>query len=180
MKRPVALLLFAAFALPVTAAPQNGAATGASVTFFAGDDFKGRGVPIDRPVISFRALGLDGRISSIAIHRGRWLVCDGDDFHGRCQVLDNSVARLGRIGLDRRISSARPLEGGAGGSSSTRGPTPVPGGSWGQSCRAAQLSGDILRAECNNGDRAWTPTQLNLRQCPTHRAGNFFGRLVCE
>jgi len=78
-------------------------------TFFVDDNFKGRRVHLDRPVRSFRALGMNDMVSSIDIQSGRWLVCVDDDFHGRCQVIDQSVDKLSRFGLDDKISSARPL-----------------------------------------------------------------------
>jgi len=56
----------------------------------------------------------------------------------------------------------------------------MPGGSWAQSCRRADMSGRTLRAQCKDARGKWRDAQINPRQCQTGRVGNRFGQLVCE
>jgi hypothetical protein len=56
----------------------------------------------------------------------------------------------------------------------------MPGGSWSQSCRRADMAGRTLSAQCKDQRGKWRNTQINPRQCQTGRLGNRFGQLVCE
>ncbi len=57
----------------------------------------------------------------------------------------------------------------------------LPGGSWSQSCRNAQLRGDQLYAQCRGRDGNWHNTRIDIDRCG--RGGtlaNNNGELVCE
>lgn len=55
----------------------------------------------------------------------------------------------------------------------------LPAGSWASSCRNGDMRGSTLTAQCKGGD-GWRNSQLDMRGCRTGRAGNQYGRLVCE
>ena len=186
-------LLFGLLAFAMPAHAQDGRRGGPpSATFFGKRNFEARGVTVDRPVRSFREFGMNDQISSIAIQRGRWLVCEDDDFRGRCQVIDRDMKRLDQIGMGDRISSARPLGdgdrgggnwggsgrpgGGYGGANGGR----LPGGSWSRTCRGAQSNGQVMSAECQDTKGRWRETRITLRACRSDRVGNRNGELVCE
>lgn len=57
----------------------------------------------------------------------------------------------------------------------------LPGGSWSQSCRNAQLRGDQLYAQCRGRDGNWHNTRIDLDRCGRGgTVGNNNGELVCE
>ena len=55
----------------------------------------------------------------------------------------------------------------------------LPGGSWAESCRSATLSGDILAAECLDGQGNWVPTALPVSSCNGAEIVNQNGQLSC-
>lgn len=59
--------------------------------------------------------------------------------------------------------------------------SPIPGGSWRDSCEGGNLSGLVLSANCRRMDGSMRQAQLRITDCgqPT-RAGNNDGQLVCE
>ena len=67
----------------------------------------------------------------------------------------------------------------------------MPGGPWQQTCEDASIRGGMLYARCrqDNGRLSATcrkeagksnRTNITPQQCPSYRAGNNNGRLVCE
>ncbi len=54
----------------------------------------------------------------------------------------------------------------------------LPGGPWRDTCRDAVLDGAILRAVCQDRNRNWRTTFLDLSNCP-HEVGNADGQLIC-
>jgi len=54
-----------------------------------------------------------------------------------------------------------------------------PRGSYTQSCRDVQVSGDRLEAQCRRADGSWERTGLNLGNCNGGDVSNQNGRLVC-
>jgi hypothetical protein len=54
-----------------------------------------------------------------------------------------------------------------------------PRGSYTQSCRDVQVSGDRLEAQCRRTDGSWQRTELNLGNGDGGDIGNSNGRLVC-
>ncbi len=82
----------------------------AQVTFFEGEDFRGRSFSTDRQVGNFERLGFNDRASSVIVDRGRWQVCEDARFSGQCVVLrPGRYESLAEIGLNNRISSVRPV-----------------------------------------------------------------------
>lgn len=55
----------------------------------------------------------------------------------------------------------------------------LPGGSWSDSCRGATVSGDILAAECLDGQGNWVPTALPVSSCNGAEIVNQNGQLSC-
>lgn len=83
----------------------------AQITFYEGEDFRGRSFTADRRVGNFERFGFNDRASSVVVERGRWEVCEHPRFEGRCVVLRRgSYDSLRRMGLGNRISSVRPVE----------------------------------------------------------------------
>ena len=80
----------------------------AQVTFYEGEDFRGRSFTTDRQVGNFAGIGFNDRASSVVVRRDRWEVCEDAQFGGRCVVLrPGSYPSLHAMGLDDRISSVR-------------------------------------------------------------------------
>src|SRR5690349_16148699 len=83
----------------------------AQVTFYEGENFRGRAFTADRPIGNFDRFGFNDRASSAIVERGRWEVCDDSRFRGRCVVLRRgNYPTLDSLGLGNRISSVRPVE----------------------------------------------------------------------
>ena len=59
----------------------------AQVTFYEGEDFRGRSFTTDRQVGNFAGIGFNDRASSVVVRRDRWEVCEDAQFGGRCVVL---------------------------------------------------------------------------------------------
>ena len=80
----------------------------AQITFYEGEDYRGRAFTTDRSVADFRGSGFNDRASSAVIDNGRWEACEAVAFGGRCVVLRaGAYDSLGRMGIDDRISSVR-------------------------------------------------------------------------
>jgi hypothetical protein len=88
---------------------------------------------------------------------------------------DNGYDRDGRYDRDRDDRGRNDRDNGRRGRADA-----LPGGSWAQSCRRADISGRTLSAQCKDDRGKWRDAQINPRQCQTGRVGNRFGRLVCE
>jgi hypothetical protein len=102
-------------------------ATGAmaqAVTFYQGENFRGRSFAQDGPISDFQRFGFNDRASSVVIRRGTWQLCSDARYSGRCVTLrPGSYRSLGEMGLDNNISSARPV---ANGGMRPRPPIPPP------------------------------------------------------
>ncbi|MDF3074837.1 MAG: hypothetical protein K0S54_2504 [Alphaproteobacteria bacterium] len=83
---------------------------------------------------------------------------DLDDCRGRAVTNDNGRLRCGESGHAGYT---------------------MPGGSWNQSCRNAQIRGDDLVAECRERDGSWNRTSLDLDGCRGRPVSNQNGRLQC-
>ncbi len=82
----------------------------AQVTFYEGEDFRGRAVTTKRAQSDFRRSGLNDKASSVIVDSGRWEVCEDVAYRGRCVVLrEGSYDSLKRMGVNNRLSSARKL-----------------------------------------------------------------------
>jgi uncharacterized protein YcfJ len=83
----------------------------AQVTFYEGENFRGRAFTTDKRVGNFERFGFNNRASSVVVERGRWEACEEPRFEGRCVVLRRgSYDSLRGMGLNDRVSSVRPME----------------------------------------------------------------------
>jgi uncharacterized protein YcfJ len=82
----------------------------AQITFYEGENFRGRAFTADKQVNNFERHRFNDRSSSVVVERGRWEVCEDANFGGRCAVLRRgSYDSLGASGLGNSISSVRPV-----------------------------------------------------------------------
>ena len=82
----------------------------AEISFYEGEDFRGRVFSTNGPVQNLNRAGFNNRASSVIVESGRWEVCEERRFGGRCAVLRRgSYESLERMGIDNRISSVRPI-----------------------------------------------------------------------
>jgi hypothetical protein len=87
-----------------------GSAAADRITFYQDDNYRGRQFTADGEVSNFYRNGFDNRISSAAVHEGRWEICVEADFHGSCSILGpGAYPNLGAY--SNRISSVRPADG---------------------------------------------------------------------
>jgi uncharacterized protein YcfJ len=83
----------------------------AQITFYSGDDFRGRSFTVDSAVPNFDPLGFNDRARSAIVDNGHWEVCEDAGFRGRCVILrPGSYDSLGRMDMYKRISSVRPAD----------------------------------------------------------------------
>lgn len=101
--------LKSAFALAAIVVAGHAAA---QITFYEGEDFRGRVFATRQAVGNFVRSGFNDRASSVVVDRGRWEVCEDVAFRGRCVVLQpGNYDSLRSIGFNDRISSVRPFRG---------------------------------------------------------------------
>jgi uncharacterized protein YcfJ len=87
----------------------TGTQAAAQITFYEGENFRGRAFTADKQVRNLERNGFNDRTSSIVVERGRWEVCQDANFGGRCAVLRRgSYDSLSASGLGNSISSVRP------------------------------------------------------------------------
>jgi len=83
----------------------------AQITFYEGENFRGRAVSTDRPIRNMDRMGIGDSAGSVVVERGRWEVCELPRFEGRCAVLRRgNYDSLRGSGLDWNISSVRPAD----------------------------------------------------------------------
>ena len=86
-----------------------GSAAAESITFYEGDNYRGRQFTADRPVTNFGNNGFNDGVHSAVVHEGRWEICVDADFNGGCGVLaPGAYPNLGAYA--GRISSVRPID----------------------------------------------------------------------
>ncbi|MEJ6022799.1 beta/gamma crystallin-related protein [Ramlibacter sp. PS4R-6] len=84
----------------------------AQITLYEGEGFRGRAITTNEKLWNLQRTGMNDRVSSIIVDRGRWEVCEHARFEGRCVVLRRgSYPSLREAGLNNSISSVRPFEG---------------------------------------------------------------------
>ena len=82
----------------------------AQITFYEGENFRGRVFSTSRTVDNFARIGFNDLATSVVVDRGRWEVCEHAHFEGRCVVLrPGSYDSLAGMGMNNRISSVRPI-----------------------------------------------------------------------
>ncbi len=83
----------------------------AQVTFYEGENFRGRAFAAGGEIRNFERAGFNDRASSVVVDRGRWEVCEDARFQGRCVVLRRGAYdSLRNMGMENRISSVRRVE----------------------------------------------------------------------
>ena len=83
----------------------------AQVTFYEGENFRGRAFTASGEVRNLERQGFNDRASSAIVDRGRWQVCEDRRFEGRCVVLRRgNYPSLASMGLGNSISSVRKIE----------------------------------------------------------------------
>ena len=79
-----------------------------SITLYAGPNFTGQSVTLDRDTYNLSTARFNDRAMSLTVNgRGSWLVCEHASYNGRCQQVDRDIANLNQWGLGNRISSVR-------------------------------------------------------------------------
>ncbi len=87
----------------------------AQITFYEGEDFRGRAFTTKRSVANFRDDGFNDRASSVVVDSGNWVVCDDTGFRGHCVLLSpGAYDSLQRLGVNNRISSVQEADRGRG------------------------------------------------------------------
>ena len=80
----------------------------AQITLYEGEGFRGRAITANGDMRNLDRSGMNDRVSSIVVERGRWEVCEHARFEGRCVVLRRgNYPSLREFGLDNQISSVR-------------------------------------------------------------------------
>jgi uncharacterized protein YcfJ len=84
----------------------------AAITFYEGEDFRGRAFTTEQQATDFRRSGFNDRASSVVVDSGRWEVCEDPGFRGKCVILrEGSYDSLQRMGVNNEVSSARRISG---------------------------------------------------------------------
>ena len=104
--------LQAVFAAAALAAAGHAAA---QMTMYEHEGFRGRAITANGPIANLDRTGMNDRVSSIVVERGRWLVCEDEHFRGRCVILRRgNYPSTREFGMDREISSVGPADRGPG------------------------------------------------------------------
>jgi len=83
----------------------------AQITLYEGENFRGRGITIDRQIGNLNRADFNNSAGSVIVERGRWEVCERPRFEGRCALLRRgNYDSLRGTGLEWNISSIRPVE----------------------------------------------------------------------
>lgn len=86
-------------------------ALAAQITFYEGEDFRGRMFATERAVGDFTRYGFNDRASSVIVDSGEWLVCEDIRYAGECVILrPGSYDSLRRMGVNNRVSSVQRLD----------------------------------------------------------------------
>jgi len=86
----------------------------AQVTFYEGEDYRGRAFTTTQGQRDFRNGGFNDRASSVIVDGGRWEVCEDAGYRGRCVLLrPGAYESLQQLGVNNRVSSARLVRGNA-------------------------------------------------------------------
>ena len=80
-----------------------------SLTLWAGPNFTGQSVTLDREVNNLTRQGWNDRAMSARVNGyGNWTVCEDEYFGSPCRVISGEVRNFNSYGLGNRITSARP------------------------------------------------------------------------
>jgi len=89
------------------------AAFAGEITLFENSNFRGNRVTLDRDASNLSNVGLNDRVSSVAVRSGRWLLCEHANFGGRCAEFGPGEYRE-LPDFNDSISSVRQIDGGRG------------------------------------------------------------------
>ncbi len=80
----------------------------AQVTFYEGEEYRGRAFTTTQEQRDFRNGGFNDRASSVVVDGGHWEVCEDAAYRGRCVMLrPGAYDSLKQLGVNNRVSSAR-------------------------------------------------------------------------
>lgn len=80
----------------------------AQITLYEHDDFRGRAVTADRPIVNLDRIQFNDKASSVSIRGGWWDLCEDAGFSGRCITLGpGNYPSLGSMGMNDKVSSVR-------------------------------------------------------------------------
>jgi hypothetical protein len=89
--------------------PGGGYGPDGTLTLFAGPNFNGPSIVIDRETYNLTRQGWNDRaMSAIVNGYGEWTVCEDANFGTPCRTISGRVRNLNAYGLGNRISSVRP------------------------------------------------------------------------
>jgi len=98
----------------------------ADVTFYEGENFRGKTFTTNKKVGNFERIGFNDRASSAVVLGDRWEVCEDARFAGRCKVLrPGRYPSLAAMGLGNSISSVREVTRAARVEDTRYAPTPI-------------------------------------------------------
>ena len=83
----------------------------AQITLYEGEGFHGRSITANDRLGNLDRSGMNDRVSSVIVQRGRWIVCEHARFEGRCVILRRGeYPTLQQFGLNNQISSVGPAD----------------------------------------------------------------------
>jgi len=110
---------------PVAPVAQAGRGTN-GITVFEDANFQGRSVTTVNDVPDLRSLGMDDRVSSLAVAGSEvWEICEDRNYRGRCLEVSGTETDLRRRGLHDEVSSLRRVNRGSSGSTGSSIQLPV-------------------------------------------------------
>jgi len=84
----------------------NAGGGGATIELFAGRDFRGPSITLDRSAAFMAGTGFDNRAASVIGQRGHWQLCTEPRFGGDCRTF--GPGRYGELfGMTKDVSSVR-------------------------------------------------------------------------
>lgn len=83
----------------------------AQITFYEGENFRGRAFSANQTIWDFEPTGFNDRARSAIVDAGFWQACVDARFEGHCVVLrPGSYPSLAALGMSKNISSVRPVD----------------------------------------------------------------------
>lgn len=156
----------------------------AEITFYEGEDFRGRAFTTDRQLSDFRRTDLNDRASSVIVEEGRWEVCEDAAFRGKCVVLrEGSYDSLKRMGLNNEVSSARRVSTGGTRSGDYYEPEPLPYATYEYRRRPNErvYEARVTSVRAVMGDperRCWVDREVVERRGSPNVAGGIIGGVI--
>jgi hypothetical protein len=80
-----------------------------SLTLYAGPNFTGQSINIDRDTSNLTRQGWNDRAMSLVVEgSGSWTICEDANFGSPCRTVSGRVRNLNAFGLGNRVTSVRP------------------------------------------------------------------------